>query len=444
MAMKTKGLGDLLAGNIVFRSLNIACTILITFLLTRAMGAGGFGLLSLMIANAALLNLLTCLGAESGITYHYSSGSLPAHSLISITYVVIFIQLIIFLAVEAIWHFYTGSFLPADEGNGIEVLPGGLLYFFSIVTIDKYQAFFNASHQYNQPIRIMLAVNFLSLLAYAFFYFGTKDAQPAIFAKIYILGSVIQALLMMSLFHYSVKQPVKFTAIKRDEWTRFFSYSSIVLITNIIQFLAYRIDYWLIDHYRDAEQLGFYSLAVRLGQMLWILPLLMAGIFFPRMAGNAGEEEERKWLALIRVTNLFFLLVAVIAGSVSFWAIPFFAGASFAGSVIPFIYLLPGLLFFCFNIVFAAYFAGKGKLTINLAGSALCLLLVLAGDLLLIPRFGIKGAAIASTVAYTAAGIHHLLQFVRLKKIPLRSVLIISRNDRHTIINYLKKHTARK
>lgn len=443
MAINTKGLADLLAGNFIFRSLNIACTVLITFLLTRAMGATGFGALSLLIANAALLNLLTGFGADSGITYHYSSSSLTRPALVNIAYVIIFLQLLTLLVIQGCYHFYTGKFLLAEGEASIELMMYGLIYFASVITIDKYQAFFNAAHQYNRPVRIIFTVNLLSIIVYAFCYFWLKGVATNTFALIFIFASALQAVLMASSFHFYTKQPLRFTPVRGFEWRLFFSYSFVVLITNVIQFLAYRIDYWLIDYYKGTQQLGYYSLAVRLGQMLWFLPLLMAGILFPRIAGSAGEEEEAKWLSLVRISNTVFFFGAVIAAVVSAPVIPLLAGEKFDESVLPFICLLPGLLFFCFNIIFAAWFAGKGMLKINLYGSSLCLILVLILDLLLIPKFGIKGAAIASSIAYAAAGIHHLCWFAYYKKESLLSLIVMNRNDWSTLKKYLSKYTNR-
>jgi O-antigen/teichoic acid export membrane protein len=442
MAMKTKGLGDLLAGNIIFRSLNIACTVLITFLLTRLMGTGGYGVLSLLVANAAIFNLLTCLGAESGITYHYASGIQRKSSLFSIAYLVILFQIAMVVLAEGIYHAFSGQYF-LGEWNEDNSLLWGLLYFVSIVIIDKYQAFFNAAHLYTMVNRIIFLASLLSLLVFFYCYFFYPSGNDALYLKIFILASVLQAAYMVLAFHQRTKQPLRFGRIEKSNWKVFFSYSIIVLITNIIQFLAYRVDYWFVDYFHGKEQLGLYSLAVKLGQVLWILPLLMAGILFPRIAADKTEEEETIWLKLIRVANVFFLIAAALAALLAGWIIPMMAGKAFSESVIPFIYLLPGLLFFCFNIIFAAYFAGKGLLKINLTGSVLCLSLVLIGDFLLIPHFGIKGAAIASSLAYTAAGIHHLYRFASYKKLPVLSVVIINRDDWNAVTHYLRKYTGR-
>ncbi|HTD95050.1 MAG TPA: hypothetical protein VK644_14595, partial [Chitinophagaceae bacterium] len=77
---------DLLVGNVVFRSLNIAMNILITVLLTRLMSVEGYGIFSLLVANASIFNLVTCLGVESGITYHYSSKDIAREKIFSIIY----------------------------------------------------------------------------------------------------------------------------------------------------------------------------------------------------------------------------------------------------------------------------------------------------------------------------------------------------------------------
>jgi O-antigen/teichoic acid export membrane protein len=439
--MKTKGLGHLLAGNIIFRSLNILCTVTTTFLLTRLLGTSGYGILSLLIANTAIFNLLTCLGAESGITYHYAAGSQNKPVIFSITYAVVLFQTILLVLAECIYYLINGHFSLEGMGNG--TLGWIILYFVSIIVIDKYQALFNGAHLYTNASRLVFIISMLSMLVFGYCYFFHQAAGASFYLNIFILSSVAQAILLVVFFHRNASRKLSFTKLLSADWKLFFSYSFLVLITNLVQFLAYRIDYWFVDYFHGKDQLGLYSLAVKLGQVLWILPVLMAGIFFPRMAAEGAEKEEQAWLRLIRLSGAFFFAAALLAALLAAWIIPLFAGELFRASVMPFLYLLPGLLIFCYNIIFAAYFAGRKMLSINFRGSLLCLVLVLAGDLLLIPALGMNGAAIASSIAYTAAGLHHLWQFSRIRQIPVSSLLIVRRADMEAVSDYIRKYIRR-
>src|ERR1051325_4178359 len=96
--------GNLLLRNIVYRLLNIFTSVCITILFTRLMGVSGYGILALLIANVSIFSLVSCLGSESGIIFHYASGSLGRNKIFSIIYIVILFQLLLFLLSELIYH----------------------------------------------------------------------------------------------------------------------------------------------------------------------------------------------------------------------------------------------------------------------------------------------------------------------------------------------------
>jgi Na+-driven multidrug efflux pump len=87
------------------------------------------------------------------------------------------------------------------------------------------------------------------------------------------------------------------------------------------------------------------------------------------------------------------------------------------------------MFLFCHTILLAAYFSASKNLLINFFISLFCLLLITVLDLLLIPRFGIEGAAWAQTVAYGASGIASLLVFSIREKVDLNRLLIPGRAD---------------
>ncbi|MCB0263205.1 MAG: polysaccharide biosynthesis C-terminal domain-containing protein [Calditrichaeota bacterium] len=76
-----------------------------------------------------------------------------------------------------------------------------------------------------------------------------------------------------------------------------------------------------------------------------------------------------------------------------------------------------------------ADFAASGKPHLNLAVHLANFLINLSLNLLLIPRIGILGAALASSISYGAAAILALVIYRQSNRASLRSLLLIRRND---------------
>ena len=71
-------------------------------------------------------------------------------------------------------------------------------------------------------------------------------------------------------------------------------YSLVALLANGIYFLVNRIDYWFVQYYCTAKDLGNYIQASKLGQMMLILPSILGSTLFPifssrNKSGNTTE-----------------------------------------------------------------------------------------------------------------------------------------------------------
>jgi O-antigen/teichoic acid export membrane protein len=80
-------------------------------------------------------------------------------------------------------------------------------------------------------------------------------------------------------------------------------------------------------------------------------------------------------------------------------------GSKFSDSLQPFLLLLPGVTGFSLVTVLAAHIAGCGRPSINLVAAGVALVVTLSLDLMLIPRIGVPGAAIASSASYLTSAV---------------------------------------
>lgn len=430
--------GKMLAGNIAFRSLNIVAGVLVTVLLTRLMSTGGYGVFSLLVVNATIFSLISCLGSESGITYQFASGGLKPGKIFSIIYIIILFQLGVLILTELIHFNITGTYWMTG-GKELKFLVWGLIYLFSISLIDKYTAFLNGNHLYILANKIIFFSNIITLTMLGCLYFFYELQDTFFYLQAIIATTCLQAFLLLTFFHIFSKQPLRFSSIEKKDWKLFFTYSFVVFITNLIQFLAYRVDYWLVNHYKGIDALGLYSLSVKLGQLFWVFPILFASIIFPRVADKQMKYDVSKFLTLLRISNSFIFFAMLPAALLAGWFIPFLFGAGFNGSIQPFIILLPGLLMFSVNIMLAAWFAGRDLLRVNLIGSTICFLLVLLLDLWLIPLKGITGAAMATSIAYSLSALYSIWKFSGIENRSIRSIIIFQANDWLSVKEVYKK-----
>jgi O-antigen/teichoic acid export membrane protein len=205
-------------------------------------------------------------------------------------------------------------------------------------------------------------------------------------------------------------------------------YAGIAFFSNLFQFLAYRMDYWFINYFNNKDQLGLYALASKLSQVLWLLPMAVAAVIIPFTVTHSGELID-KVKSIVRLQFNGYILLGIILAILSPIFIPIIFSHSFSGTVLPFIILLPGVIIFTTTTILAAYFAGINRQDINLKISFFCFFTILAGDIILVPRFGIEGAAIASSIGYALSGFSSLYVFSKQSGLSFKELLWVKKKD---------------
>jgi O-antigen/teichoic acid export membrane protein len=197
---------------------------------------------------------------------------------------------------------------------------------------------------------------------------------------------------------------------------------------NLLQFLNYRLDFFLVSTLRGSSAVGIYSAAVSLAELLWKIPIAASTVLFPRVAAEASGGEE----FTARVSRMALAATAAAGALLAVTGYPLvllFFGRDFGGAYLPLLLLLPGVVALASANVLASDFAGRGRPEFGTYASALSLAVTVALDIALIPPFGGAGAAIASSVSYAAASLFLVGAFVRRRAVPARDLVVPSRTD---------------
>lgn len=202
-----------------------------------------------------------------------------------------------------------------------------------------------------------------------------------------------------------------------------------VHVGNVVQSFGHRADLFIINWFFGTVSVGYYSVAVVLAEVIWFLPEAVALVLLPRIAASSPDDAERLTPTVCRQTLLLSLLAACGLAVVGPLIISIFFTEAFLPAVVPLWLLLPGVVAASWVKPLQSYLVGRGRPMTPLYVALLWTPLAIAAYLVLIPGFGIVGAAVASSIAYAALAALQLYFLFRVSSIRLAELLVPRRSD---------------
>jgi O-antigen/teichoic acid export membrane protein len=193
----------------------------------------------------------------------------------------------------------------------------------------------------------------------------------------------------------------------------------------VMLFGSYRLDQWILGAVAGPRELGLYSVAVAWAEVLFFLPTALATVQRPDLVRadrpSAARQAARAFRPAVLFTAALTLAIVVLAPllCVGFFGEPF---RESVGQVR--ILALGAFGIVALKLLGATLTAQRMPLR-ETAAIAFAFVAIVALDAVLIPAHGGTGAAIASTVAYTAGGIAVVAIFAR--SLPTRARSLIPR-----------------
>jgi O-antigen/teichoic acid export membrane protein len=182
----------------------------------------------------------------------------------------------------------------------------------------------------------------------------------------------------------------------------------------------YRLDQWFVGAIAGSRELGLYSIAVSLSEILFYLPTALTISQRPYLV-RAGKREAGQRAA--RVFRASLILTAASAAGLAAAApllVPALFGAEFGGSVGAVQILAAGSVGVLALKLLGNALTAQGRPGLATAGAAVGFVAMVALDALLIPAHGGDGAALASTASYTLGGVVIVAMFMRFFHAPAR------------------------
>ena len=168
--------------------------------------------------------------------------------------------------------------------------------------------------------------------------------------------------------------------------------------------LAGRFDQLLVYTFSGASDAGIYSVALTYGSLGFLPPFALAYATFPRLSALEPAEASELTARGARLAVVITAIIAIPLALLAPFVIVFAFGPAFERASAPAATLICGSVVLAAQYFLARGRAARGDTRLLLQSFALTAVVMIALDCVLIPRFGLMGAAFAS-IAGNVAGL---------------------------------------
>lgn len=424
--------------SIVRQVLTMLISMLAIIVIARYLGPDGQGNYALIILLPNLLGTLLNFGVGVSAAYYIGKEKYPLKDIYKTNVILsnIFSLLSLLIAIFILFIFKEAFFEQIPISLLIIVLisvPFIFIRQFLLVIFQGLQDF----KPYNAIMILGKLVNLIAILLLVLvFDLGLYGAIIA-----FILGEFTSVLIAQ--YQLSKKYSLSFRSGSMSK-----RYSKDVLIfgakshvSNILAFLNYRADIMIISYFLNPVALGLYTASINIVERLWVVSQAVSAVLFPKISSMTSTKNKNELTSAITRIMLFLsLLSGVVLYFCTEWIINLLFGEAYLEATLTFQLLIPGVVLGSVSKVLANYLAGCGRPELNMYASIVVVLLNVGLNIILIPIYGIEGAAISTTVSYVMNFLIKIVIFSMISKLSIHHFLFIKVSDLTKLKKLLRKN----
>lgn len=411
--------------NLILHVLTIGIGFITSILIARGLGTTNQGQFSYYLLIFGIIASYGHIGIATSTSYFLKKTKIEDRDIINTNISVLLILSIFYIIIITIFR------VPIFNNDGYL-----LIMIWSIYTISLlFSSFFVAIYISREDIyvynKFYIFVNILKGLIIILLYF-TNIMNIVSLSIVYAVSELLKIILLIK----GIKIKYRFN-INIGIITEELKYGIPLYFAGLFIFLNYKVDQIMIKHILGDSELGIYSIAVHLAELAFIFPESIKSAFEGRLYSCERSERKRITAQTIRFTFYSTALIC-ITGILCKPLITILYGIEYENAGVAMVILLLGILFASIGKVSPAFFYTDGKPKIHLRVSASVLIVNLICNIFLIPKMGINGAAIASTISYMIFGLFYAILLKR-EKIPLKQLFCIQKDDLDTLKSSILK-----
>jgi O-antigen/teichoic acid export membrane protein len=194
----------------------------------------------------------------------------------------------------------------------------------------------------------------------------------------------------MSFRNWKFSKPVAISLVK-ESWPLIFSSISI--------YISLRIDQVMLKNMLNETSVGFYAVGVKLAEVFNFIPMLICQSIYPKIIEMDVQKERQKIIYIIRYVFLLLVGFAIAVNIMSYFAIYFLYGQEYMPSKAVVDFLIWSVPVTYLNMINNQLLLKLNKNVTILSRQLSLAAINICFNLILIPRYGIMGAALATLCA---------------------------------------------
>lgn len=252
----------------------------------------------------------------------------------------------------------------------------------------------------------------LSLLVVLVVVFPGADPSRRLVAVLiaWVVGkSLVGIAVAWFAFHDAGRARPHWAVVRRE-----LAFIGVIGVTNVISLLNYRASLFVIGHFAGLAQAGVYSVAVQVGELLWLLSSAVTVSVYRHIGTPDVRQAAAMTVRAVRINVLSTVAAAPFLLALAWWALPSVLGQAYLQARVPLACLLPGIAAYAAASSLSAFYTnhlGRPHLSATVAGLSLCLNVL--GAVWAVPRYGVVAAAVCTSVSYVLAIVVAAALFLR-------------------------------
>jgi len=410
----------------------VATGLVTQIVLARSLGPHDKGILDLFLLIPVVVTSVTELGLLSANTYYAGKGTIDLQTLHS--------NSVVWSAGIGALVLAIGTGLYAFVGSPFAALTG----FFFLLSLaatapSLYYSFWSGlmygSDETKKVYLLSGLSSIISLITYllAIGFGSSLNWLLALSCALIFIKSSLSLL--------AIRSKVSLHIVFNDQALKRSLVYGVALYTGLaINTLHFRLDQFIVNSMLGPSDLGYYALAVRIAELVWLLDYVVVTASLYRVTSATRAEA-----IVITQRSLRLVAVLVIIPTVAIFALapvllPIMFGEAFQPSILPLWLLLPGIVSWSLARSLSPFISYQcGKPWYNTMGAVVAFAANLGANVILIPKLGVAGAALASSISYALNLAIIASIFFRLSDARFLETFLPRREDIALVINIAKE-----
>ena len=392
--------------------------------LARFLGAELKGVAATITSTVALSQVVISCGINQAYPYFKRQGEIKDFSHIFLNNV--YCIYTILFALAAFVTFWFRAFFTSK-----------IIFTLLLTPIFAYENIVSYVYLIEKPLRKNIWSLFSSVVETLIIIFLWLFVKPNYIYMIIAISAAVIIRGIASTIGLNIKLNIKLVSMKFV--FKMIRFGLMPMIALILTVMNSKIDILMMDWNKtvDSASIGLYSVGIGLADKILAIPDAVREILLSKLVSGKSERE----VALVTRLSFFFcVIISVIISLLGKLILYILYGADYLGAHNVLIIASSGTIFMVFLKMISQYnIVNKNQLA-NLVMLAVSVLTNICLNLILIPYYGIVGAAIASFVGHFVCAICFIVYFCKKTSIKPRELLLPKKED-FSVLNIRRKRS---